>query len=169
MTPTLTATVGLPGCGGGAVTARPVVLAVVGTRHFANRDAWRAAEPLIDELLHAFQTGIDAECGRVVSGGAQGVDSLVRRRAAEGFGWTIENGKFVECLPEHPRWEPRGYKARNLLIAQTCTHLVRIACPLARTYGSGWTADRAAELGKDVLRYVWAEDAGGFAEQGCRP
>lgn len=146
----------------------PVVLAVVGVRHFPDPRARRAAEALIDAVLYAHRPRIEADGGRVVSGGAEGVDSLARLRAAGEFGWTIENGKFVEHLPEYHRWEPRGYKARNLRIARDCTHLVRLAPPAPGTYGSGWTADRAEELiGRDnVRRYVWAADLGRFVEDG---
>lgn len=147
------------------VTDPPAVLAVVGTRRFADPRAWPAAEALIGALYYGFRNDINAAGGQVISGGAEGIDTLAEHRAAE-FGWTVDNGKFGKRLPELHRWEPRGYKARNLLIAQTCTHLVRIACPQTRTRGSRWTADRAAELGRDVRRYVWAADLGTFTEEG---
>ena len=43
---------------------------------------------------------------------------------------------------------------RNLLIAQACDVLVRIVATNSTTYGSGWTRDRAAGMGKQVVEYV---------------
>lgn len=47
---------------------------------------------------------------------------------------------------------PGGYRERDEKIAQDCTHLLRLACRQATTYGSGWTADRAEQLGRIVVR-----------------
>ena len=56
------------------------------------------------------------------------------------------------------QWDPvgrYGYKARNVDIVRNSDVLVRIAKKDKQsTYGSGWTADHAEELGKDVHR-IW--------------
>ena len=44
------------------------------------------------------------------------------------------------------RWDER--------IAEDCDELVRIADSCSRTYGSGWTRDRASTLGKPTAEYV---------------
>lgn len=82
----------------------------------------------------------------IISGGAAGVDS-----------WAIEVARelgvpydFRNYLPENPRWQPRGFKARNLKIARTCTRLLAVRSVTSRTFGSGWTAIMAEELGKSV-------------------
>lgn len=43
-----------------------------------------------------------------------------------------------------------GYKWRNRLMAQHCTHLLAIRSTTGHTYGSGWTADYAARIGRIV-------------------
>ena len=47
------------------------------------------------------------------------------------------------------------YKKRNLAMAEWCSDLVRIKSPRSITYGSGWTRDRAAALGKATRQYLW--------------
>lgn len=48
------------------------------------------------------------------------------------------------------------YKKRNKLMAEACDILIRVFNARSKTYGSGWAADRAEELGKKVLRVkVW--------------
>jgi hypothetical protein len=39
-------------------------------------------------------------------------------------------------------------------VAESCVCLVRIGSPTSRTYGSGWTADYAEMIGKEVTRYI---------------
>lgn len=82
---------------------------------------------------------------RVISGGALGIDTLAEDEAL------LLNLDFKKHLPEFPSWE-HGYKPRNLKIAQECTHLLCIRTKQSTTYGSGWTADRAEEMGKIVWR-----------------
>lgn len=82
----------------------------------------------------------------VISGGALGIDTLALEIANE-----YDIPRRVH-LPNNNRWEPDGYKARNLLIAEDCTHLLCIRTSQSTTYGSGWTADRAEEMGKTVWR-----------------
>lgn len=78
----------------------------------------------------------------VVSGGAEGIDILVEDEAEK---WGI--------LTDIYRSEKKGwywYKKRNELIAQRCDVLYRIYTEQSKTYGSGWTRDRATELGKET-------------------
>lgn len=82
----------------------------------------------------------------IISGGAEGIDNV-----ADQIAWLREI-EFIPHLPKNKRWEPEGYKERNLLIAQDCTHLLCIRSSQSTTYGSGWTADRAEEMGKIVWR-----------------
>jgi predicted Rossmann fold nucleotide-binding protein DprA/Smf involved in DNA uptake len=119
-------------------------------------DAFLAAVILIERALGQFRERIELTGGCVVSGGADGVDSWACKTAGASFGWFVANGKFVEHLPDNARWEPDGFKARNELVAADCTHLLRVYRPDSKTYGSGWTADRAEALGKIVRRFVWS-------------
>lgn len=83
----------------------------------------------------------------VISGGADGVDSIVKRVALQlGVG-------FREFKPEVHVWDGGdqiGYMQRNRQIATLCDRLLRITEPNPATYGSGWTRDLAAKLGKPV-------------------
>lgn len=101
------------------------------------------------------------------SGGATGIDSVAATVAGNyGYhddehyqeGWSL--GRLVVCLPDVQAWDPvgrRGFKARNMEIVNGVDRLVRISKHDNgdRTYGSGWTADRAEDrLGEEnVFRY----------------
>lgn len=126
----------------------PKRLAIIGTRRFADPDAERRARAIIRMAVGPLCHG-----DMVVSGGAKsGVDAWAEEISAE-------LGKEIRIyLPEHPRWEPDGYKARNILIARDCTGLLAIRCAHATSYGSGWTADFAEQLGKPVTRWILAAD-----------
>lgn len=93
---------------------------------------------------------------RVISGGADGVDDLAEQAA-------MTHGiPFHAIRPRgrYPTWDSvGGYQERNEQIAQECTRMLRIACAHSRSYGSGWTADRAEELGKPVQRW-WIDRDG---------
>jgi hypothetical protein len=141
----------------------PVRLAVVGSTSLPGELAEACASTLVHLACTQFRREIETDEGYVVSGGAEGVDTVARSRAAT-FGWTVENRKFVEHLPKNRRWEPDGFKARDKLIAQDRTHLLRVYRPDSKTYGSGWTADRAEALGKVVRRYVWDAAVGRFVK-----
>lgn len=117
-----------------------MILAVVGSTKFIHPDALSLARQLILHKMEIFEPEM------VVSGGADGIDKLAAF-CAEGMGIDCR-----EYLPTFPRWEPEGYKARNILVASACTDLFAIRCHRSRTYGSGWTADYAQELGKKVER-----------------
>lgn len=84
----------------------------------------------------------------VVSGGADGIDSLAEETAVE------SEYPFKKFLPKNRRWEPEGFKARNIQIAQTCDYLLCIRTKQSKTYGSGWTADYAQRIGKHVKRII---------------
>lgn len=125
----------------------PVVLAIVGSTQFKDgQQALDAAADLINDALDRLTPT------RVVSGSAAGIDQLAAELArARGIDVT-------EYPPRTRRWAPAGYAERNLLIATDCTHLLRITCRASRTYGSGWTADRAEEMGKRVQRFTLLPD-----------
>lgn len=126
----------------------PKRLAIVGSRTFADPDGERRARELIRMAIGPLCHG-----DMVVSGGAKaGVDHWAEEIAAE-FGREMR-----VYLPENPRWEPDGYKARNILVARDCTGLLAIRCARSPTYGSGWTADMAEKLGKPVTRWVLSAD-----------
>lgn len=119
-----------------------VRLAIVGSTRFQSPYGDMLAEWIIKRALMYFDPVV------VVSGGAEGVDAMAEELAMRyGFSTHI-------CLPAKPQWQPHGYAERNLRIARNCTHLLAIRCSESRTYGSGWTADRAEEMGKVVLRRV---------------
>ena len=118
-----------------------VILAIVGSTKFRDPSSLAEAERLIRSALSNLNPT------KVVSGGAEGIDTLGVTIAKE-MGIAVE-----EFLPQNPRWEPEGFKVRNLLIAENCTHLLRIVDKTSKTYGSGWTRDRAKEMGKDTLSF----------------
>ena len=81
----------------------------------------------------------------IISGGAEGVDTFAEEVANElGLKKTI-------FLPEKKCWE--FFKKRNIQIANECDQLLRIASDRSKTYGSGWTRDRAVEMGKPTKEF----------------
>ncbi len=120
------------------------VLAIVGSTKF-------------HEDLHAFQiasTFLSSYINKklpdeIISGGAFGIDTIAIQ-IAEIFGipWT-------NFLPKNKRWEPNGFKERNIEIASTCTRLVCVRHFNSKTYGSGWTADYTERLSKNVERFMF--------------
>lgn len=83
----------------------------------------------------------------VVSGGAEGVDTLAADIAEE-LGVPV-----LEFLPARNYWNGAGgFKDRNTYVARMCTRLWRYSCVRSKTYGSGWTADETERLGKPVTR-----------------
>lgn len=80
---------------------------------------------------------------KVVSGGAIGIDSMaVAIARSMGIPYEV-------FLPKEKSWEG-GFKPRNILIAQACDKLLRVVAKSSTTYGSGWTRDYAAGLGKET-------------------
>lgn len=118
-------------------------LAIVGSTGLAgNADA----ERIIRELFDRYQPA------KLVSGGAVGIDTMAAEEAKRrGIPASI-------FLPEVRRWDGGGtaigFKQRNELIARACTRLARIVVRNSKTYGSGWTRDLAAKLGKPTEEYV---------------
>lgn len=140
-------------------TPHDCVLAIVGSRDVPRY----AAESLIRTAILEHKPSI------VVSGGARGVDTFAREIAQE-MGVTV-----MEFVPETPAWEappktseatetptaygmrvtvPGGFKARNEAVGDACTCLERMYSRTTTTYGSGWTADHAEKLGKNVVRHL---------------
>lgn len=113
-------------------------LAIVGSTQPHSPDD---ALTLIDMAIRWFDPEV------VISGGAEGIDRLAASAAKN---WGI---RLIEYLPTKRQWAPDGYRDRNIKIAKDCTHLIRIANCDSQTYGSGWTADYAERIGKQVFRY----------------
>ena len=113
-------------------------LAIVGSVSLAGN---ARAEYVIGRALDRFSPT------RVVSGGADGIDKMAAS-AARSRGIEV-----TEYLPAEPNWE-RGFKPRNMLIAGDCDVLVRIIARGSKTYGSGWTRDRAKEVGVRTYEVV---------------
>lgn len=124
-----------------------IILAIVGTRVLAcpgdrtrvfRRVAWS-----LDRLRPDV----------VISGGAKGVDSIAELQARVA-GYCEQDGTLVIYKPEVYRFAgPGGFAERDLEMARDCTHLLRIHCQQATTYGSGTTAEAARKLGKDVVSW----------------
>ncbi|GAA3750369.1 hypothetical protein [Micromonospora maritima] len=114
----------------------PVVLAIVGSTTFVDLSALAAAEEIIEGVFARRRPDL------VVSGGAEGIDSL-------GVALAKKHGiPHREHLPTVRQWNgPGGFQERNLLIAGECTRILRIACRWSKTYGSGWTTDQAEKQG----------------------
>lgn len=125
-----------------------VKLAIVGNTQFSAPDAELRARRLIRTTL------LQLMPDEVISGGADGLDTWAEEEAVD-LGW-FEHADTLRIFRAQRRsWRgPGGFQERNLQIATRCTHLLRISCPQAKTYGSGWTADRAQDMGKPVWRYV---------------
>lgn len=114
-------------------------LAIVGSTRLAGNEE---ALNIIRKVLREKQPSL------VVSGGAKGIDSMA---VAEAEALGIDTREF---LPTLYQWAPHGFKERNLLIAMECDELVRIVSTKSTTYGSGWTRDRAKEMGKPTEEYI---------------
>src|SRR5690349_4321724 len=118
-------------------------LAIVGSRLFAQAnhmlDNDRAAH-YIQWVLNKYEPEV------VISGGAVGIDQLAATLAA------FEDIPVIEHLPKTKNWA--GYKERDKLIAEDCTHLLAIIHSKSRSHGAGWTADYAESIGKKVYRKV---------------
>lgn len=126
-------------------------LAIVGSTNLTPGQS-DVAYWLVDAILQKYNWWNSIE---VVSGGANGIDHIAQ--------WTAEDlGIPVKIFePDIQQWESfdgvdgfhlKGFKERNVEIVEYCDELVCIRSVQSRTYGSGWTADRAEEMGKDVRR-----------------
>jgi hypothetical protein len=118
-------------------------LAIVGSVDL-NPEQYENAEFLIRTSLYWLAPAI------VVTGGAAGVDTIAMDQAKA-------TDTYLDVRwPDVPKWEQwgqRGYKARNIEIAERCDELIAIRSLQSKTYGSGWTADYAESIGKKVRRY----------------
>ena len=113
-------------------------LAIVGSTLLTDNPE---AIEIIEDVLDKYKPTI------VISGGAEGIDIMAEEAAIRRG---IETKIF---LPKVARWRD-GYMPRNLLIAEECDILVRIASAKSKTYGSGWTRDRARVMGKLTEEFV---------------
>jgi predicted Rossmann fold nucleotide-binding protein DprA/Smf involved in DNA uptake len=118
-------------------------LAIVGSVKFRSPELQWEAERLVWKYIRENGNSIEV----MISGGAPGIDSI-----AEYYADYYSIPKRIH-LPENKRWAPNGFRDRNLKIAGDCTHLLCVRDSASRTYGSGWTSDRAKEMGKVVWRY----------------
>lgn len=119
-----------------------MILAIVGTRTFNSPKGLIYAEILI--IHEVIAGGWDS----FVTGDAPGIDTMTYRICSE-------NGRVCQQLePETRKWEPEGYKARNIKVANTAHEMLCIRDPGSSTYGSGWTADYMETLGKPVTRVL---------------
>jgi hypothetical protein len=124
-----------------------MILAIVGTRTFANPRILEYASLLVEHEVKSlrwdsFVTG-DPEYSN-----DKGVDALCVQWCA------VYDRPCKTLAPKHRRWQPEGFKARNILIAVTCDEMLCIRDPGSSTYGSGWTANYADSLGKPVTRIL---------------
>jgi predicted Rossmann fold nucleotide-binding protein DprA/Smf involved in DNA uptake len=117
-----------------------VILAIVGTRKFSNPRALAYAELIIQHEVR------NRRWDKFITGDAEGIDALCQQ-------WCAVEDRWCDALsPEKRQWKPDGFEARNILIARRCDELLCIRDPLSKTYGSGWTADYAEQIGKPVTR-----------------
>jgi hypothetical protein len=123
-----------------------VKLAIVGSTSLRdNPEALAIIHSVIDEIL-CENGGQDLT---IISGGAAGIDAMAEEEAGR------RGLRTLIFRPRIRRWDgPGGFQERNLQIAETCDRLVRIVVRGSKTYGSGWTRDRARELGKATEEFV---------------
>lgn len=116
-------------------------LAIVGSRSLdGNPEALAIIRQVLDDYQRRHPHLV------IISGGAVGIDQMAADLARE------RGLEVIEHLAEGRTWP--HYKKRNLQVAEDCEQLVLIADPASPTYGSGWTADRAREIGRPVTEYM---------------
>lgn len=109
-----------------------------------NDSQQRTARVIIQGLLIKFILRDDVV---LVSGGSDGIDTFADEEAQK-LGFSTE---IFE--PSVRRWKgPGGFEERNKKIAEESDVVVAIRSMTSKTYGSGWTADYAESLGKEVHR-----------------
>lgn len=135
------------------VLSHPIrVLAIVGSQK------WPAGDEFNAKILIATAVTL-LEPVLIISGGCKtGVDSWVEQEWMErAAGDAPFVPGFKEYLPGIHQWDPAdgsvGYKKRNMAIAENCDALMCIRSTGSTTYGSGWTADYAEQIGKKVWRF----------------
>lgn len=128
-----------------------IKLAIVGTRLLECPNDELRARQRIEQAIHRLKPAV------IISGGAKGVDTIAEQVALS-LGYSEAEGTLVIHRPKVKRFHgPGGYRERDLLIATECTHLLRLSCKEATTYGSGFTADEAERQGKPVVRWQVCE------------
>lgn len=112
-------------------------LAVVGSARYVDESNINQIQRIINEAVEKYQPT------EIVSGGAEGVDTMAEETAKRlGIIPTI-------FRPTIRKWDGKGgFKERNFQIASHCDALIRVHSKRSRSYGSGWTRDRAKEQGK---------------------
>lgn len=125
-------------------------LAIVGSQAFT--ETWKVT--VAENLIRSFIGSMEADIEQIISGGCStGVDAMAYR-IADWYGFDEDCGDLLIHRPEKHQWAPNGFEERNSRIARDCTHLLCIRDSESKTYGSGWTADRAERFGKHVWRFV---------------
>jgi len=114
------------------------ILCIVGSTVLAGDPA---ADQIIDDVLTRLKPR------KVISGCAPGIDTMAEKKAKK------RGIPFEGFPPKEKNWA-NGFMPRNLVMARTCTYLVRIVSKRSKTYGSGWTRDRAKEMGKPTEEFV---------------
>jgi hypothetical protein len=121
-------------------------LAIVGS-HKLTAEQTATAVILVNGIISVYREslmGADLSPLTIVSGGASGVDTIAEHIA-------VQLGLSTEIYhPAHPQWEPKGYKDRNVRIAESCDELWCIRARDTTTGGSQFTANHARALGKTV-------------------
>jgi hypothetical protein len=139
-------------------TRTPYTLAIVGSRELTEPQVLMV-ELIVEGIIQTFHRKIDnfyLPHFRVISGGADGVDSITREiTAALGLSACTD---FEEYLPTIHRWEGEGgFKWRNLRMIEAADALVCIQSQQSKTHGSGWTYEEAVRQGMkpgvDAFRY----------------
>lgn len=115
-----------------------VKLAIVGSSKAHEEESLEIIRDYIRNLMPDLI--VSGECPK------GGVDIYAREEA------TRQGIAFLIFPPFMLQWDGEsGYKARNRKIVKNCTHLLRINSRRSKTFGSGWTANFARELGKTVF------------------
>lgn len=131
----------------------PTILAVVGSHRWPT--TWHL--DIVRGLVEAHIAMLEPD--RVISGGAPGVDTIAMEVA-------LDLGiPFTPFTPMHQRWKPDGFEARNLEIANRCTHLFAVRYHASLTFGSGWTALQSERMGKPTKTMKVFAD-GTYKDQG---
>jgi hypothetical protein len=120
-------------------------LAIIGSQEksFLRAAQYRVAGNLVCMI---FQWYDPSQIELFLSGGCDGIDKMAEAQADH-----LGIQKRIH-LPSEKNWE--AYKIRNRRIAEECDVLYSVRSQYSKTYGSGWTADYAESLGKEVFRYV---------------
>jgi predicted Rossmann-fold nucleotide-binding protein len=147
-----------------------VKLALIGSRRLAARQkAYAVVARVIDDHL------ADPDCVPLVilSGGAEGIDQMAaaaaRIRGAQVLSsledlervdlqqsrlWLLELLPACRLAggrqPGHRCTFAECFAPRNMAIARACDKLVAVIGAGSTTYGSGWTRDRARDLGRPI-------------------